>query len=174
MNICKKLPFIYEKFNDISNFPYKEYNLLKEELYDFILYFNIIWIKYFKSNAFNLNDISIKFRTNNFLERFNSILKEYAGKKGNINLIKFIDILIDEINEHEDILIKDNKSSLKLASKTYLKNDYIQSKLYDNKLDHSDNTHNEINEQFHLDNILLDNNTINYEKIFRNDIDIPL
>ena len=55
MNICKKLSFINEKLNDISNYLYKEQDLPKEELYDFILYFNTTWIEYFKNNVLNLN-----------------------------------------------------------------------------------------------------------------------
>lgn len=174
MNICKKLPFINKKFNDISIFLNEENELTNEELNDFILYFNTTWIEYFKNNSLKLNKISVKFRTNNCLERFNRTLKEYAGKKGNLNITKFIDILIDEINEHEDILIKENKTSLKLASKSYLKNDFILNTKDFNKFEYYDLIYTEINNQFPTDNILVDTNTIKTETIFRKDIDFPL
>ena len=70
--------------------------------------------KFFKDGTLKLDDTNIKFRTNNTLERFNGTLKEYFGKKKNISLKNYIDILIEEVNSHEEYLINENKKPYKL------------------------------------------------------------
>ena len=63
-----------------------------------------------------LDDIKIKFRTNNCLENFNKQLKYSFRAKKNINILIFIDILIEEVLKHEEYLIEENKKPLKLIS----------------------------------------------------------
>ena len=81
---------------------------------DFIIYFNEQWLEYFNNGILELNDINIKFRTNNSLENFNRKFKQYFQKKTNVNIINYVDILAEEVVNHENYLIEENRKPLKL------------------------------------------------------------
>ena len=53
------------------------------------------WCKYFKDNSLVLKDIHKKVRTNNSLENFNRIFKHVYNMKSNMNMIKYIDTLLE-------------------------------------------------------------------------------
>ena len=67
-----------------------------------------------------MNSLNLKFRSNNCLENFNRNLKRYSGGKNKLNLITYVDILINEVIEHEDYIITETKKSLKKLSKNKL------------------------------------------------------
>ena len=58
----------------------------KSELNVFISYFNENWLRYFIDGTLNLNDINVKFRTNNCLENFNRTFKNRFDTKGEVEL----------------------------------------------------------------------------------------
>ena len=62
---------------------------------DFCKYFMDEWCKYFKDNSLVLKDIHKKVRTNNSLENFNRIFKHVYNMKSNMNMIKYIDTLLE-------------------------------------------------------------------------------
>ena len=96
-------------------------NKFKNELESFISYFIETWIKYFNDESLSLNDVFIKFRTNNCLENFNKQLKYCFRNKKNVNILFYIDILKEEVIKHEEYLIEENKKSLKPISNIKLK-----------------------------------------------------
>ena len=58
------------------------------------------------------------------MENFNRTLKRYFHKKSNIiiiNIINFVDILADEVMNHEKFLIEENRRPLELISQNKLK-----------------------------------------------------
>ena len=80
------------KLSKISSYIKEKANIPKNILDDFILYFEEQWLSYFKDGSLQLDEINIKFRTNNSLENFNRRLKSNFHSRKNINIIKFIDI----------------------------------------------------------------------------------
>ena len=93
---------------------------------DFLIYFNEQWLEYFNNGILELNDINIKFRTNNSLENFNRKFKQYFQKKTNVNIINYVDILAEEVVFHENYLIEENRKPLKLISQNKLKGNYTK------------------------------------------------
>ena len=71
MSLCKILPFKKIKNEDLIKYIEKSLNKYKNELESFISYFIETWIKYFNDESLSLNDVFIKFSTNNCLENFN-------------------------------------------------------------------------------------------------------
>ena len=68
----------------------------KNKIYkDFNKYFINQWSDYYINKTLCLKNIDIKFRTNNSLENFNRIFKNKIGVKGEIELVKYVDNLID-------------------------------------------------------------------------------
>ena len=121
MNLCKQIPFIKINYKKVINYIKQKSIMKYEGLENFVTYFEQTWINFFKDETLKLDDTNIKFRTNNILERFNRTLKKYFGKKKNISLKNYIDILIEEVNSHEEYLIKENKKPYKLIANNYLK-----------------------------------------------------
>ena len=97
MNICKTLPFISLKSDKLENYIKEKFKNYIIELNDFILYFKQTWIKFFNNESLFLNNVNIKFRTNNSSENFNRIFKNNFNKNKNKSLAEFIDIILDEI-----------------------------------------------------------------------------
>ena len=100
INEVSELPFkknidksINKKIN--KSFKNKIYKYFKE-------YFIKQWIPYFKNKILLLRGVNIKFRTNNSLENFNRIFKHNIKMKNNMELISYVDNLInlsiDQIN----------------------------------------------------------------------------
>ena len=79
-----------------------------------------IW-KNFNIGVLWLNQINFKFGTNNCLEDYNKQLKKSLKNKKSINIIIFINTSIDEVIDHEEILVSENKATLKSVSKKRLK-----------------------------------------------------
>ena len=79
---CYKLPFK----KNINKYINKE---IKSERY-----FNNQWTDYFKNKSLCLEKIAIKFRTTNSLENFNRIFKNEFNKKGEIDIVIYVDTLI--------------------------------------------------------------------------------
>ena len=88
---------------------------------EFIDYFKFQWLGYFNKNILFLKGINIKYRSNNCLENFNRQLKRCSNRKKNLNLVNYVDILINESIEHEDYIISETKKPLPILSKTKLK-----------------------------------------------------
>ena len=147
-----------------------------EGLENFVTYFEQTWINFFKDETLKLDDTNIKFRTNNILERFNRTLKKYFGKKKNISLKNYIDILIEEVNSHEEYLINENKKPYKLIANNYLKGN-IPLENNNNNIEFYEKVYLEIMNDF-KENLICgdnyndekDNNNINNYNIFRNDL----
>ena len=121
MSLCKILPFKKIKNEDLIKYIEKSLNKYKNELESFISYFIETGIKYFNDESLSLNDVFIKFRTNNCLENFNKQLKYCFRNKKNVNILFYIDILKEEVIKHEEYLIEENKKSLKPISNIKLK-----------------------------------------------------
>ena len=109
------------KLSKISSYIKEKANIPKNILDDFILYFEEQWLSYFKDGSLQLDEINIKFRTNNSLENFNRRLKSNFHSRKNINIINFIDILVDEVQNHEAYLIEENRKPLAAISINKLK-----------------------------------------------------
>ena len=121
LNMVKELPFKNIKKKDFMNYIYektKQYNNYLEEFY---LYFEENWKPFFDNDTLKLNEISIKFRTNNSLEIFNKKLKQYFHYKTPIYMGLFIDILIEEVKDHEILIIELNKKPFKELANTKIK-----------------------------------------------------
>ena len=121
MSLCKILPFKNMKNENLIKYIEKSLNKYKNELESFISYFKETWIKYFNDESLSLNNILIKFRTNNCLENFNKQLKYCFRNKKIVNILFYIDILKEEVIKHEEYLIEENKKSLKPISNIKLK-----------------------------------------------------
>ena len=121
MNFFKSLPFLNLSENKIIKIMESTFKNFKNELQNFISYFKDNWLFYFKDGSLNLNDVNIKFRTNNSLENFNRQLKNYFNKKKNIPLVSFIDVLKEEVNYHTELIINENLKSFRPLSKAKLK-----------------------------------------------------
>ena len=176
MNIYKLLPFIKINYKKVINYI-KQKSIMKYEcLENFVTYFEQTWINFFKDETLKLDDTNIKFRTNNILERFNRTLKKYFGKKKNISLKNYIDILIEEVNSHEEYLINENKKPYKLIANNYLKGN-IPLETNNNNIEFYEKVYLEIMNDF-KENLICgdnyndekDNNNINNYNIFRNDL----
>ena len=128
MSSSKQLPFkklkenklidlIKNNFKSLSN-SNKEENIgdYKIILDEFIDYFKFQWLEYFNKDILNLNGIYIKFRSNNCLENFNRQLKRYSLSKRQLNLVNYVDILINESIDHEEYIITEMKKPLKKES----------------------------------------------------------
>ena len=109
------------KLSKIPSYIKEKANIPKNILGDFILYFEEQWLSYFKDGNLQLDEINIKFRTNNSLENYNRRLKSNFHSRKNINIINFIDILVDEILNHEAYLIEENRKPLRAISINKLK-----------------------------------------------------
>ena len=124
MSSAKQLPFIDLKENKLIDFIKNNFksisNINKEEnigdskifLDEFIDYFKFQWLDYFNKDILNLNGIYIKFRSNNCLENFNRQLKRYSLRKRQLNLVNYVDILINQSVEHEEYIITEMKKPL--------------------------------------------------------------
>ena len=124
MSSAKQLPFKELKENKLIDFIKNNYKSIlnnnKEEniedskiiLDEFIDYFKFQWLDYFNKDILNLNGIYIKFRSNNCLENFNRQLKRYSLRKRQLNLVNYVDILINESIEHEEYIITEMKKPL--------------------------------------------------------------
>jgi hypothetical protein len=75
INICKSLPFMKLKLSKILSYIKEKANIPKNILDDYILYFIEQWLSYFNDGSLQLDEINIKFRTNNPLENYNIRLK---------------------------------------------------------------------------------------------------
>ena len=62
---------------------------------DFEIYFNKQWLHFFKEKILPLKNINKKFRTNNSLEYFNRTFKRLYEMKENMNLITYVDDLVE-------------------------------------------------------------------------------
>ena len=80
-----------------------------------IRYFEEQWLNYFDNGALLLNNIYVKFPTNNSLERLNRILK-YQGFKKNLDIINYVDIIRNEVYQHELKIIEESKKPLQIKS----------------------------------------------------------
>ena len=176
MNICKQLPFIKINYKKIINYIKDKSIMNYDDLENFISYFEHTWINFFKDGTLNLDDTNIKFRTNNSLERFNRTLKEFFGKKKNISLKYYIDILIEEVNSHEEYLINENKKPFKIIAKNYLKGNIPLEKDNKHNIVFYEKVYLEIISDFKENLICVnnsnyenDNNIINDYNIFRDD-----
>ena len=63
------------KKDKLISYIEKSLNLNREEFESFLSYFIETWVKYFNDESLFLDDIKIKFRSNNCLENFNKQLK---------------------------------------------------------------------------------------------------
>ena len=128
MSSAKQLPFkklkenklidlIKNNFKSLSN-SNKEENIgdYKIILDEFIDYFKFQWLEYFNKDILNLNGIYIKFRSKNCLENFNRQLKRYSLSKRQLNLVNYVDILINVSIDHEEYIITEMKKPLKKES----------------------------------------------------------
>ena len=98
------ITFYEKKGKNLKNLIELVFKSIKDEIIDFINFFNNTWIKCFDNNTLQLNEISIKFRTNNCLDRYNSILKKilYIIKKENIDKnLYFYEDIFEEICNYE-------------------------------------------------------------------------
>ena len=83
MNYVAQLPFVYNidksiKKNINSFFKdKKKYSFFKSYLLD-------QWVEFFVNNSLKLNNITIKFRTNNSIENYNRRFKELKGMEPNM------------------------------------------------------------------------------------------
>ena len=176
MNLCKQIPLIKINYKKVINYIKQKSIMKYEGLENFVTYFEQTWINFFKDETLKLDDTNIKFRTNNTLERFNRTLKEYFGKKKNISLKNYIDILIEEVNSHEEYLINENKKPYKLIANNYLKGN-IPLETNNNNIEFYEKVYLEIMNDF-KENLICgdnyndekDNNNINNYNIFRNDL----
>ena len=91
----------------------------KDKFYkDFYTYFNRQWSPYFKNKTLMLNGMETKFRTNNSIENFNRIFKNIMNKNTDLELIKYVDKLID-ISKDQKEFFKDNiNTQIPTISKT--------------------------------------------------------
>ena len=71
MSLCKELPFKKLKKDKLINYIKKSLNPNTEQLESFLSYFIDRWVKYFNDKSLFLEEIKIKFCTNNCLENFN-------------------------------------------------------------------------------------------------------
>ena len=82
MNVCKKVRFLNLSGIKLKNYLSEETKKYKNAVKKFISYFNDNWLYYFDNGTLNLDKISIKFRTNNCLERYNrSLIENFNNKK---------------------------------------------------------------------------------------------
>ena len=98
INKCYEIPFI----NNIEKKIDKEIEKICKinNIYNnFLNYFKNFWSPYFKDKILNLREIDIKFRTTNSLENFNRIIKNEFYKKGKIEFVYYVDILINIAND---------------------------------------------------------------------------
>ena len=63
-----------------------------------------------------LDKANIKFRTNDSFENYNRRFKYNFKYKKKINILNFIDILVDEVQNHETYLIDENRKPLATIS----------------------------------------------------------
>ena len=126
LNICKSLPFKNLKYNALINYISKNCYIPKEILDDFLVYFKDQWLQYFNNENLKLNDINIKFRTINSLENFNRTFKYCFQKKSKINIIYYIEILIEKVIKHENFLIEENRKPLELISNNKLRGKNVE------------------------------------------------
>ena len=118
---CYKLPFIENIEKDISSKI--EEICKKDKIYkDFKKYFNNQWSGYFKNKTLCLKDIDKKFRTNNSLENFNRIFKNKFGFKGEVQLVTYVDTLIEITEEQIKYFTKQIRISHKGVSNNKIKN----------------------------------------------------
>ena len=69
---------------------------------EFERYFNNQWTDYFKNKSLCLEKIAIKFRTTNSLENFNRVFKNEFNKKGEIDIVIYVDTLITITKEQKE------------------------------------------------------------------------
>ena len=79
---------------------------------DFNNYFENEWIDNFKDGKLDYENLYIKFRSNNCLERFNRKFKSVPNMEKFSKGINFIDNIIDEVSTHIDILETEMKKIL--------------------------------------------------------------
>lgn len=120
MNYVAQLPFVYNidksiKKNINSFFKdKKKYSFFKSYLLD-------QWVEFFVNNSLKLNNITIKFRTNNAIENYNRRFKELKGMEPIMPAGIFINNIIDDIQNHIDHIRKiEDKEEFKNVSKTQL------------------------------------------------------
>ena len=133
MNTCRNLPFKNFKKESIIKIIENNYQIILKKkdsklskeakeiiLEDFNTYFKGQWLDYFTKGVLVLNHINIKYRSNNCLENFNKQLKRNFLKKKDINLINYVDIIIEEVIKHEEYIIEETKRPLNKMSKKSL------------------------------------------------------
>ena len=118
-----------------------------------------------------MNNVLIKFLTNNCLENFNKQLKYCFRNKKIVNILFYIDILKEEVIKHEEYLIEENKKSLKQISNIKLKGNAKDEDNY-TSLNNLDIVYDNIMNLF--DSFWDEDNTDNKEEncIFEDKIDI--
>ena len=118
---CYKLPFIKNIEKEIKSKI--EEICKKDKIYkDFKKYFKNQWSGYFKNKTLSLKDIDKKFRTNNSLENFNRIFKNKFGFKGEVQLVTYVDTLIEITEEQIKYFTKQIRTSHRGVSKNRIKN----------------------------------------------------
>ena len=118
---CYKLPFIKNIEKEIKSKI--EEICKKDKIYkDFKKYFKNQWSGYFKNKTLSLKDIDKKFRTNNSLENFNRIFKNKFGFKGEVQLVTYVDTLIEITEEQIKYFTKQIRTSHRGVSKNKIKN----------------------------------------------------
>ena len=156
INEVSELPFK----KNIDKSIHKEINKsFKNKIYkDFKEYFIKQWIPYFKNKILLLRGVNIKFRTNNSLENFNRIFKHNIKMKNNMELISFVDNLInlstDQINFYKSNINQQQKK-INIYENDCLYNEDIKTVL--EELEEPDN--NEITKEE------IENNNSNYSSI---------
>ena len=117
MSLCKELSFKNIKGEKLKNKINQYIDKIEFNLNEFYLYFCAQWLPFFNNESLFLNDINIKFSTNNNLDHFNRLFKSYFDNKiKNINILEYNDILVEEVIKHENLLIDENKNPLKPIS----------------------------------------------------------
>ena len=158
INECYKLPFI----ENINKNIVKSINNIckKDKIYkDFNKYFINQWSEYFNNKSLCLKDIDKKFRTNNSLENFNRIFKTKMGNKGEIELVKYVDNLIDITKDQINYFLKEIKRPHKSISNNKIKKDNKK-----NINEETETSDNDIFEELESSSDIINKDSISEEK----------
>ena len=119
LNFTRDLPFI-PNINKIIKTKINKFKTKykKNKVYlDFINYCVKQWLLYFERSDLNLNNIHIKIRTNNSLENYYNNFQNNFNKKGKQEAFIFLDVIMEEVINHEKTLCELNSKSFKELSK---------------------------------------------------------
>ena len=98
---CYNLPF-KKNINKNINKEIKTLFGKNIDYEEFERYFKNQWTDYFKNKSLCLEKIAIKFRTTNSLENFNRVFKNEFNKKGEIDIVIYVDTLITITKEQKE------------------------------------------------------------------------